>query len=176
MKLGSLYLLFLVFHVVQFSSCKEISLEKGESSKDLSIQSELSPHVDSAPRLQNKTESRPSSRRTFNRARIWTPRESITTEAASPASTTTVANNISESDIAHEKWKTFEMTMKKMIEGNMKKAIPMFLRLGSDTKVSAECSKGIMALVQGIRGMKAWAFRSKWITFIYKITHKKKRA
>ncbi|GIY04985.1 o-acyltransferase like protein [Caerostris extrusa] len=61
--------------------------------------------------------------------------------------------------MVHQKWREFEKSMKKVIDGRMKKALPMFLRMGSDAKLSGECSKSIMALVSGIRGLKSWAFR-----------------
>ncbi|XP_055952756.1 nose resistant to fluoxetine protein 6-like [Argiope bruennichi] len=67
--------------------------------------------------------------------------------------------NKSESEIVHEKWQLFEKTVKKIIDGRMKKALPMFLRMSSDAKLSGECQKSIMALVNGVRSLKSWAFR-----------------
>ncbi|XP_054716535.1 nose resistant to fluoxetine protein 6-like [Uloborus diversus] len=66
---------------------------------------------------------------------------------------------MSESEEVHMKWKNFEKSAKKLIDSQMKKALPKFLQFGLSSNISAECSSSILALVHGIRGMKSWAFR-----------------
>ncbi|GFT96059.1 NRF domain-containing protein [Nephila pilipes] len=142
-----------------------VCLMQNVASEENSVNSaEFSLHVESSgPVLTNKTES-PStlnSRRTQNRARPWTLQTSPPPNSSpeTPKAENYVKNNISETEMVHEKWRVFEKSMKKVIDGRMKKALPMFLRMGSDAKLSGECSKSIMALVTGIRGLKSWAFR-----------------
>ncbi|GFT86827.1 uncharacterized protein TNCV_4163991 [Trichonephila clavipes] len=135
---------------------------------------EFSLHVESSsPVLTNKTDSSSThtARRTIqNRARPWTLQTNPVQNSSpgTPKAEKSTKNNMSEIEMVHEKWRVFEKSMKKVIDGRMKKALPMFLRMGSDAKLSGECSKSIMALVTGIRGLKSWAFRSKqFILFIF---------
>ncbi|KFM75359.1 hypothetical protein X975_09373, partial [Stegodyphus mimosarum] len=160
--------ILLVFAVIALLATgafsKDISsLETDESSapKSLSLSSELSPHVEpSGAKKDNKTNDSLSStsRRIVNHARAWKALHQTSTEA-SVMTTSTTARSMSDNEIIHKRWNSFEKSVKKIIEGRMKKALPMFLRMGSDAKLSAGCSKSIMALVQGVRGMKNWAFR-----------------
>ena len=158
MKYYSNFIICVVFLAFQLITSKEILPTNEESSKVLIGESALSPHIEPSSR-HNKSDSSSSLRRTLSRTRVWTP---VTTELPRLTTTAVPKRNMSESEIVHEKWKEFEKNMKKMIEGQMKKALPLFLRMGSDTNFSAECSKGIMSLVQGVRGLKSWAFRSKF--------------
>lgn len=157
MKHYTYFIAFVVFITFQVIVSKEILSPNEETSKVLIGESPLSPHVEPSSR---HNESEPTFRRTFGRTRLWTP-VTTTTELPKMSSTIVPARNMSESEIVHEKWKDFEKNMKKIILGQMKKALPLFLRMGSDTNISAECSRGIMSLVQGVRGLKSWAFRSK---------------
>lgn len=162
MKSCEVFITFVAFLIFQTVISKEILPTSDERSKVLIGESGLSPRVEPSAR-HNKSESLSPFTRTISRTRLWTP---VTTEIPKTSTTTTQTRKMPETDIVHEKWKEFEKNMKKMIEGQMKKALPQFLRMSSDANLSPECSKGIMSLVQGVRGLKSWAFRSK-LLFIY---------
>lgn len=162
MKSCEVFITFFAFLIFQTVISKEILPTSDETSKVITGESGLSPRVESSAG-HNKSESLSPFRRTLSRTRLWTP---VTTEIPKTSTTTMPTRKMSEADVVHEKWKEFEKNMKKMIEGQMKKALPQFLRMSSNANLSAECSKDIMSLVLGVRGLKSWAFRSKSL-FIY---------
>ncbi|GBN52462.1 hypothetical protein AVEN_238009-1 [Araneus ventricosus] len=136
----------------------------------------LSPHVGSSSYSRdnrNISSTTLASRRTQLKPRSWVQQHRATTNSPTEV-TTNIINNKSESEIVLEKWQAFEKTVKKIIDGRMKKALPMFLRMSSDAKLSGECQKSIMALVNGVRSMKSWAFRNVSVDFTTG-TKKKKR-
>ncbi|XP_042901090.1 uncharacterized protein [Parasteatoda tepidariorum] len=138
----------------QHTMCADLSLDSEESSA-IAAPLRLSPHVEaSAFKPDNKTITSTTNRRTQGRS--WNPQPRTTTTEASVIKT---FNNMSETEMVHQAWQKFEKSAKKLIDGHMKKALPMFLRMSSDANLSGECQKSILALVQGVRGMKSWAYR-----------------
>lgn len=151
--------IFLLFSASVLFQCA--TLQDVPERPSFSSETELSPRVEPSSSRANRTTEPLNARRTLTRSSVWTPMTTASPKDDQIATTAATAKNMTELEVIQERWRVFERTMKKTISGHMKKALPVFLRMGSDANLSADCSKGIMALVQGVRGLKSWAFRSK---------------
>lgn len=69
--------------------------------------------------------------------------------------------------IAVQKWKKVEDILNKALAWMYKQILPFMLRGSEDLNISAECSRGLIKVLTGLKQSKFWAFKSKLFDFEY---------